>query len=179
MTKKLTILFAPVEGVGHVNACIGLAESLRDRGHKIVFAIDESFKGKLINYGFVEEILIAKRETNARNDGKAEGPGEQIANILVKSGLLSGISSLEKVKNNSRNVFLTKIKNKLIEFEPQMKAIINKHKPDVYIIDHFYGSPTLIHSDKPWVFLFSGNPLFVLDDERTPPGASGMDVLKI
>jgi len=58
--------------------------------------------------------------------------------------------------------------------EPKLKAIIEKHKPDIYIIDHFIGSPTLIYSDKPWIFLFSGNPLFVLDDKRTPPGASGL-----
>ncbi len=45
MSKKLTILFSPLDGYGHVNACTGVAEALRDRGHRIVFAIDKSWKG--------------------------------------------------------------------------------------------------------------------------------------
>jgi len=168
MSKKLTILFVPVEGVGHVNACIGLAECLRDRGHKIVFVIDHSFKGKLINYGFIEEILTEP------NEGKVENPEENEINELLQSGILSGISSLEKVKIMAKMPFFTELAVKVKDSEPKLKAIIEKHKPDIYIVDHFVGSPTLVYSDKPWIFLFSGNPLFVLDDERTPPGASGL-----
>jgi UDP:flavonoid glycosyltransferase YjiC (YdhE family) len=62
MSKKFTILFVPLDDSGHVNACIGLAECLRDRGHKIVVAIDPTFKGKLISYGFIEELLIDPNE---------------------------------------------------------------------------------------------------------------------
>ncbi len=58
--------------------------------------------------------------------------------------------------------------------EPKLKAIIEKLKPNVYVIEYFVGSPTLIYSDKPRVSLFSGNPLSVLDDKRTPPSASDM-----
>jgi spore coat polysaccharide biosynthesis predicted glycosyltransferase SpsG len=168
MSKNLTILFVSVEGVGHVNACIGLAECLRDRGHKIVFTVDKTFEGKLIRYGFIEEKIFDP------NEGKFKNPGEEGAKSLMESGILSGMSSLEKIELMSKQTFFVEMIDKMKMNEPTLKAIIEKHKPDVYIIDHFVGSPTLIYSDKPWVFLFSGNPLFVLDDERTPPGASGM-----
>jgi hypothetical protein len=168
MSKNLTILFTPVEGVGHVNACIGLAECLRDRGHKIVFTVDKTFEGKLIRYGFIEEKIIDP------NEGKFKNPGEKAAKRLMESGILSGMSSLEKIELMSTKKFFVGSTERMKFNETILKAIIEKHKPDVYIIDHFVGSPTLIYSDKPWVFLFSGNPLFVLDDERTPPGASGM-----
>ncbi|CAG2121577.1 unnamed protein product, partial [Medioppia subpectinata] len=52
MVQKLTILFAPVESVGHVNPCIGLGEVLLSRGHKVVFAVDQSFAGKLSPFGY-------------------------------------------------------------------------------------------------------------------------------
>jgi len=168
MSRNLTILFVSVEGVGHVNACIGLAECLRDRGHKIVFTVDKTFEGKLIRYGFIEEKIIDP------NEGKFKNPGDEIAKHLLESGILSGMSSLEKIELMSKQTFFVDMIEKVKINEPNLKAIIEKHKPDVYIIDHFIGSPTLIYSDKPWIFLFSGNPLFVLDDERTPPGASGM-----
>ena len=169
MSKNLTILVVSMEGVGHVNACIGLAERLRDRGHKIVFTVDKTYEGKLVRYGFIEEKIFDP------NEGKFKNPGEGAANHLLESGILSGMSSLEKMElMTTRQSFLLDMIDKVKLNEPNLKAIIEKHKPDVYIIDHFVGPPSLIYSDKPWVFLFSGNPLFVLDDERTPPGGSGM-----
>ena len=38
---KMTVLFAPLDFHGHVNACHGIAEELRDRGHTVVFAIEK------------------------------------------------------------------------------------------------------------------------------------------
>jgi len=168
MAKKLTILVAPMEGVGHVNACIGLAEVLQSRGHRIVFVADQSFTGKLSSYGFTEEILVSEE-----SDQKDEKPGENGAKQLLQSGLLSGVSSYESMKIMSSIPFFETIIDKMRANEPKLKAIIGKYNPDLYIIDDFAGSPTLIHSNKPWVFLFSGNPLFVLKDDRTPPSCSG------
>jgi len=54
MSKSLTVLFAPLDGHGHINACHGLAEELRERGHRVVFTIDNVFKGRLKQYGFEE-----------------------------------------------------------------------------------------------------------------------------
>ena len=165
MAEKLTILFAPTDAVGHVNSCIGLGECLRDRGHKIVFVIDQTWEGKLTSYGFTEEII-------ENEDLKCMKPGENGANILLKTGLLSWISPKEKIeimsKRDQKVMVDTSLRN-----EPKLKSIIDRQRPDIYIIDNFIGSPTLIYSDKPWVLLFSGNPLFVINDERTPPKCSG------
>ncbi len=51
MYQKLTVLFAPIEGVGHVNACIGIAEVLKERGHKIVFAVSDLWSENSLNMG--------------------------------------------------------------------------------------------------------------------------------
>jgi UDP:flavonoid glycosyltransferase YjiC (YdhE family) len=66
MSKKFTILFVPLDDSGHVNACIGLAECLRDRGHKIVVAIDPTFKGKLISYGLIHSYALIQMRVNLR-----------------------------------------------------------------------------------------------------------------
>ncbi|CAG2118653.1 unnamed protein product, partial [Medioppia subpectinata] len=162
----LTILFAPMEGVGHVNACIGLAEVLLSRGHKVVFAVDQSYAGKLSPFGFIEEIITSE-------ETKGKKPGEDIAIKLVASGLLSAKTSLESLKSMKSVPLMDVMLQKFKDNEPQLKAIVAKHNPDVYIIDDFFGSPTLIHSNKPWVLLCSGNPLFYINDERTPPPGSG------
>ena len=92
MTKKLTILIAPMSGVGHVNATLGIAECLRDRGHRVVYLVDHSFAGTLKKQGFEEEIF---RENKKVESAK---PGAEHAEIIRKSGMLSGISSLDKMK---------------------------------------------------------------------------------
>ena len=56
MSKKL-ILFTPMDGHGHVNSCVGVAQVLLKRGHRIVFAVDSAWKGKLAKYGFEEELI--------------------------------------------------------------------------------------------------------------------------
>lgn len=167
MTRKLTILFAPMEGVGHVNACIGLAEALHSRGHKIVFVVVQEFKGKLSSYGFHEELLEVEEQ---KEDLK---PGENNADSLMKEGYMSPMSSFEKLKISTNSDLLNEWVKKAKDSEPQLKQIVAKHKPDVIIIDAFIGSPTLIYSEKPWVRVFSGNPLSAIKDERTPPGCSG------
>ena len=57
-----------MEGVGHVNATIGIAEALKDRGHRIVYVVLNSFEGKLKKYGFEEELLI-NEETKENEAG--------------------------------------------------------------------------------------------------------------
>ena len=50
--KKLKILVQTHEGIGHVNAALGLAEPLRDRGHEIVFVSTEAVRNLIENRGF-------------------------------------------------------------------------------------------------------------------------------
>src|SRR5882672_3585165 len=61
---KLTILFAPLDMFGHINTCIGIAEPLLARGHRVVFGITEAWRGKLAKYGF-EEVFYTKEELNS------------------------------------------------------------------------------------------------------------------
>jgi UDP:flavonoid glycosyltransferase YjiC (YdhE family) len=54
-SKKLTILFTPVDAMGHFNASMGVAAPLRDRGHKVIFAVPPGMRNKLTAQGFEEE----------------------------------------------------------------------------------------------------------------------------
>lgn len=56
-SRKLTVLFAPAQGMGHIGACQGMADTLRSRGHQCVFAMDVQFEGHLARHGFEEQIL--------------------------------------------------------------------------------------------------------------------------
>ena len=161
----LKILFIPISAVGHVNSAIGMAQVLLERGHKIVFAISDQWRGKLAKYGF-EEVLF-KRE-GAEED---EDPVKGWALHILKLGLFNKESALKSALN--------KVKAKTDLFEAQMKLdkeiedLLPQIKPDVIICDQIVGLPSVETSGIPWVLVCSCNPLFIIEDERTPPGNSG------
>ena len=57
VTESLTVLFLPESAHGPTNQCIGLGKVLLDRGHRVVFAAERSWEGKLAPLGFVEALV--------------------------------------------------------------------------------------------------------------------------
>jgi len=92
---------------------------------------------------------------------------------MHESGLMSNLSSTEKMKILVKNIAKNTAVDRIIRNEPLIKSIIEKYNPDIYAIDDIIGSPSLMYSGKPWVRLVSTAPLFFFDDERTPPPCSG------
>ena len=67
MTDRRTIAFFPEPGAwGPTNNCVAIADVLAERGHRIVFVVDESFEGVLAKRGFEERLMrMAPPEENA------------------------------------------------------------------------------------------------------------------
>jgi UDP:flavonoid glycosyltransferase YjiC (YdhE family) len=170
MSQKLTILFAPLEFVGVVNSCIGIAQVLRDSGHRIVFAISHKWKGKLNIFGFEEEVIeLEKSET-------VEDPAKSSAQFFSNSGMFGSIPPIEKIKR----LIATGLRD-IVEqnktLDPIMKAIVDRIKPDIIMISNCVGMPSLMSSDIPWVWIVSCNPLYTdygMDDQRLPPSCLGL-----
>ena len=168
MTKTLTILFAPLDGYGHINACTGIAEALQDRGHRIVFAIDKSWKGKLSKYGFEEELYT---DPSREKDEKA---GEFWINFIIKIADVFPLSPIEQLKGFGTGAMQAFI-NQALDNDQKMQEIIDRIKPDVIVVDSYVTTPSIIKSGIPWVLLVSANPLVAIYDERTPPCYSGLN----
>jgi UDP:flavonoid glycosyltransferase YjiC (YdhE family) len=166
MNKSLKILFIPIDAIGHVNACIGIAEVLKEKGHKIIFAINESWNGKLVKYGFEEELLKeSERDSN-------EDPAKHWANIFISGGTFMPLTALEKAVNIKKNLYPIFIKQN-ISSDVIFEEIIERFKPDVIILDQVFCIASVINSGIPWVLSCSFNPLMFIDDNRTPPPHSG------
>ena len=141
MTKKLTILVVPVAGVGHVNACIGIAETLRSRGHRIIFAVDQSYKGRLIKRGFEEEIV--EKQISEEELGNASG---YFIQRFKEIGVFDDHSPMSKLKFmcNSTLTPLSKSEHQILN------KVIQRIKPDVILIDFMF-PPSIIFNGIPWV----------------------------
>src|SRR6187431_796781 len=52
-----TIVFFPEGAYGPTNNCVGIAQVLVERGHRVVFVLEESFAGSLEAQGFEERLM--------------------------------------------------------------------------------------------------------------------------
>lgn len=164
--KKLTVLFTPLDGWGHINAGLGLAQEMRQRGHRIVFAIDSAFKDKLVPFGVEEEVVKSTAPESAEDKEYWPRFMEKHCHVLREDGLVIA----EKFFITAANKMFEDNKDR----EDQYRQILSRVKPDVIITDNYIASPVLLCSGIPWVWLFSAAPHLGLMDKRIPPVWSGM-----
>ena len=68
MAQPLTVLFMPESAYGPTNNCIGIGDVLRRRGHRVVFAAEASWAGKLTALGFEEDLVHLAPEPETPQD---------------------------------------------------------------------------------------------------------------
>ena len=167
MQKKLKILFIPIHAVGHVNSAIGMAQVLIKRGHEVLFLITDQWKDKLTKYG-IKEVLYQEPD---EEDISGKDPATFWAEKIKEGGLLGDLSSIEKVANMYKD---DKYLTKQFKFDKMVEEALKEIRPDVMVCDQVFTLPSINNSGIPWVLVCSCNPLFFIEDLRTPPNCSGM-----
>ena len=166
-TTKKTILFAPMNAWGHINACLGIAQELLSRGHRVVWALDRSFEGKLSCFGF-EEVLIGKVEDS--NDDK-----EYWQKFMVERCKYLKEDRLTIVREFLIPSFHRMISD-IIEQDNEYREVVEKVKPDALVLDRYIASIALNFSGIPFVWLFSPAPHYAFFNQyKIPPPWSGKD----
>ena len=152
----LTILFWPESAYGPTNQCIGIGKVLLDRGHRVVFAAESSWKGRLEPLGFEEELvdLAAPPEDDA---------GEEDAGAFWKEFIKETSPEFRKPTIEQLSTFIQPTFQALIDgavyCEPRLREIIERVKPDVVVEDNVVCFPATVTSDAPFVRIVSCNPL--------------------
>src|SRR5205809_7795286 len=73
MAEPLTVLFMPESAFGPTNNCMGIGDVLRRNGHRVVFAAEASWAGRLEPLGFVEDLVdLAPRPEPDPNGATAD-----------------------------------------------------------------------------------------------------------
>lgn len=155
MAEQLTVLFLPESAYGPTNQCIGLGHKLLQRGHRVVFAAESSWKGKLEALGFVED-LVDLAPPPADGD-------DQDAGLFWKDFIRETAPEFRKPTIEQLETFVKPTWQALIDgamyCEPQLKAIVERVKPDVVVEDNVLCFPALMTSGAPFVRVVSCNPL--------------------
>ncbi|MET8332572.1 glycosyltransferase [Streptosporangium canum] len=159
---SLTILFMPESAYGPTNNCIGVGDILRKRGHRVVFAAEASWKGKLEALGFEEDLVDLAPPAEEEQD-----PGQ-----FWKDFIRDTAPEYRKSTSAQLETVTKPIWDALIDgakyCEPQLKAIIERVQPDVIVEDNVITFPALLTAGKPFVRIVSCNPLEVRGEGVAP-----------
>ena len=166
MTDPLTIVFMPESAYGPTNNCIGIGKILEQRGHRIVFAAEASWKGRLEPLGFEEDLV----------DLAPPAEGDQDAGQFWTDFITETSPEFRKPTIEQLETFIKPVWKNLIDgakyCEPQLRDILARAQPDVIVEDNVSGFPALLSHGAPWVRIMSCNPLEMKDPDL-PPTFSG------
>jgi MGT family glycosyltransferase len=172
MTRSpLTILFMPESAYGPTNNCIGIGNVLRQRGDRVVFAAEASWKGRLAPLGFEEDLVDLAPA--------AEAGGEQDAGQFWKEFIASTAPEFRKPTIEQLETWIKPVWAELIggarHCQQQLTEITSRVRPDVIVEDNVVGFPALLTAGVPFVRIVSCNPLEIKSPD-VPPAFSGYPV---
>jgi MGT family glycosyltransferase len=165
----LTVLFMPESAAGPTNNCVGIGDVLRRRGHRVAFAAEASWKGKLTALGFEEDLV----------DLAPAKDEEQDAGQFWKDFIRDTAPEFRKTTTEQLDTWIRPVWAELIAgaryCEPQLKEIISRVRPDVVVEDNVVCFPALVTAGVPFVRIVSCNPLEV-KGPGIPPPFSGLPI---
>jgi MGT family glycosyltransferase len=164
--QPLTILFMPESAYGPTNNCVGIGDVLRRRGHRVVFAAEASWRGKLVPLGFEEDLV----------DLAEPSEEEQDAGQFWKDFIRDTAPEFRKPTIEQLDTWIKPVWEELITgaryCEPRLREIIARVRPDVVVEDNVVCFPALMTSGAPFVRIVSCNPLEI-KGPGVPPAFSG------
>ncbi|MFI6453067.1 glycosyltransferase [Streptosporangium amethystogenes] len=159
---SLTILFMPESAYGPTNNCIGIGDILRKRGHRVVFAAEASWKGKLAALGFEEDLVDLAPPAEEEQDA-----GQFWKDFIRDTAPEYRKSTLEQLETVTKPIWEALIDGAKY-CEPRLKEIIERVQPDVIVEDNVITFPALLTAGKPFVRIVSCNPLEVRGEGVAP-----------
>jgi MGT family glycosyltransferase len=162
----LTVLFMPESAYGPTNNCVGIGDVLRRRGHRVVFAAEASWRGKLAPLGFEEDLV----DLAPPDEGDAD-PGQFWKNFVATTAPEFRKPTIEQLATWIKPVWEELIGGARY-CHGQLTDIIGRVRPDVIVEDNVVGFPALVSAGVPFVRIVSCNPLEI-KDPAVPPVFSG------
>ena len=161
-----TIVFFPEGAYGPTNNCVGIGQVLRERGHRVVFVIEESFAGTLEAQGFEEQLMRLGAPPEVE-----EEPGQFWKDFIRETAPVFRKPTIDQLAE-----FIEPTWRALCDgaryVDDRLREIFDDVEPDAVVEDNVVTFPAIQHSGRPWVRIVSCNPLEVKDD-AIPPVFSG------
>ena len=166
MNDARTIVFFPEGAYGPTNNCAGIGAILRERGHRVVFIVEESFAGTLEAKGFEERLMRL-----GPAPAEPEVPGQFWIDFIRDTAPVFRKPTIEQLESFIAPTFQALIDGAKY-VHPRLLEIFDELQPDVIVQDNVVAFPALAGSGRPWVRIVSCNPA-ELKDPAVAPFSSG------
>jgi UDP:flavonoid glycosyltransferase YjiC (YdhE family) len=155
--RPLTVLFLPESAYGPTGNCIGIGNVLLGRGHRVVFAAEASWKGRLEPLGFVEDLVDLAPPPDGDDDADPGAFWKEFIRETSPEFRKPTIDQLESFVAPTYQALIDGVKY----CEPHLREIIARQQPDVVVEDNVVIFPALMTAAAPFVRIVSCNPLEV------------------
>ena len=166
MTEPAPIVFFPEGAYGPTNNCVGIGQVLRERGHRVVFVVEESFAGSLEAQGFEERLMRLGPPPEV-----AEAPGQFWKDFIRDTAPVFRTPTIEQLETFVEPTFRALCDGALYAHD-RLCEIFDELQPALIVEDNVVSFPAIHASGSPWARIVSCNPLEV-QDPAIPPVFSG------
>jgi UDP:flavonoid glycosyltransferase YjiC (YdhE family) len=166
VADRKTIVFFPEGAYGPTNNCAGIGAVLRERGHRVVFIVEESFAGSLEQRGFEERLMRL-----GPPPAEPEVPGQFWIDFIRDTAPVFRKPTIEQLGEFIAPTFQALIDGAKY-VAPRLAQIIDELAPDAIVEDNVVSFPTIMATRAPWARIVSCNPAEV-KDPRIAPFSSG------
>jgi MGT family glycosyltransferase len=166
-TARRTILFWPESAAGPTNNCIGIGHVLATRGHRVVFAVESSWAGKLEALGFEEHLVDLTEPPEQPVDA-----GQFWKDFIAETAPEFRRPTIEQLATVTAPIWEELIAGARYS-QDRLAGILDTVGPDVVVEDNVVAFPALLTSGAPYVRMVSCNPLEI-PDPLLPPVFSGL-----
>jgi MGT family glycosyltransferase len=161
-----TVVFLPEGAYGPTNNCVGIGQVLLERGHRVVFVVEESFAGSLEAQGIEERLMRLGPPPEVE-----EEPGQFWKDFIHETAPVFRKPTVEQLAE-----FIEPTWRALCDgaryVDDRLREIFDEVEPDAIVEDNVVCFPAIQHSGRPWARIVSCNPL-ELKDTDVPPVFSG------
>ena len=164
--SRATLAFFPEGAYGPTNNCVGIADVLRERGHRCVFIVEESFAGTLEAQGFEERLMRLSPPSETE-----EVPGQFWKEFIRDTAPVFRKPTLTQLEEFIAPTFAA-LCDGARYVDDRLREIIAELDPAVIVEDNVVAFPALPASGRPWVRVVSCNPS-EMHDPDVPPAFSG------
>lgn len=166
MSHPATIVFFPEGAYGPTNNCVGIGQVLRERGHRVVFVVEESFAGSLEEQGFEERLMRLGPAPEVE-----EAPGQFWKDFIRETAPVFRTPTIEQLESFIEPTFRA-LCDGAAYVDDRLREIFDELQPSLIVEDNVVCFPAIHASGHAWARIVSCNPLEI-QDTGIPPVFSG------
>ena len=161
-----TIVFFPEGAFGPTNNCVGIGNVLKERGHRVLFVVEESFAGTLEARGFEEATMRL-----APPPEEPEVPGQFWKDFIRDTAPEFRRPTIEQLETFLKPTWQALIDGSMY-VDDRLLEIFDELQPDAIVEDNVVAFAAIPSSGRPWARVASCNPAEI-KDPAVPPVFSG------